>query len=171
MYRHSSLRSAFTLIELLVVIAIIAILAVVVVLTLNPAELLRQSRDSNRISDMAALNSVLGLYNTDQSGVSGFFLGSSSVVYVSIPDPAATTTAGTNCVTMGLPTLPATYSYHCAASSTYRNVNGQGWIPVNLSSISAGTPISNFPIDPGEGLNHMGRIWMEIRAELRGEGC
>ena len=35
--------SGFTLIELLVVIAIIAILAVVVVLTLNPAELLRQS--------------------------------------------------------------------------------------------------------------------------------
>jgi prepilin-type N-terminal cleavage/methylation domain-containing protein len=37
----------FTLIELLVVIAILAIIAVVVILTLNPAELLRQSRDAN----------------------------------------------------------------------------------------------------------------------------
>src|ERR1700690_1366993 len=40
---RTSSHKAFTLIELLVVIAIIAILAVVVILTLNPAELLRQS--------------------------------------------------------------------------------------------------------------------------------
>ncbi len=45
--------SAFTLVELLVVIAIIAILAVEVTLTLNPAQLLAQSRDATRISDMA----------------------------------------------------------------------------------------------------------------------
>ena len=49
---RKSSRSAFTLIELLVVIAILAILAVVVVLVLNPAELLKQSRDANRLSDM-----------------------------------------------------------------------------------------------------------------------
>ena len=36
-------RKAFTLIELLVVIAIIAVLSVVVILSLNPAELLRQA--------------------------------------------------------------------------------------------------------------------------------
>jgi prepilin-type N-terminal cleavage/methylation domain-containing protein len=48
-------RSAFTLIELLVVIAIIGMLAVVVILTLNPVELFRQARDSNRLSDLATL--------------------------------------------------------------------------------------------------------------------
>ena len=48
-------RKGFTLIELLIVIAVIAILAVIVVLTLNPAELLRQSRDADRLSDMATL--------------------------------------------------------------------------------------------------------------------
>ncbi len=140
--------SGFTLIELLVVIAIIAILAVVVVLTLNPAELLRQSRDSNRVSDMDTLNSALSLYSTDQSAAPSFSLGSSSVVYVSIPDPAATSTAGTNCASLGLPALPVTYSYHCAASSTYRNANGTGWIPVNLAAISSGDPLSNLPVDP-----------------------
>jgi prepilin-type N-terminal cleavage/methylation domain-containing protein len=46
------MRSGFTLIELLIVIAIIAILSVVVVLALNPAEMLRESRDNNRVSDM-----------------------------------------------------------------------------------------------------------------------
>ena len=38
------------MIELLVVIAIIAIVSVVVLLVLNPAQLLMQSRDSNRVS-------------------------------------------------------------------------------------------------------------------------
>ena len=53
-------KKGFTLIEFLVVIAIIAILAVVVVLTLNPAELLRQARDSNRVSDFATFKSAIG---------------------------------------------------------------------------------------------------------------
>ncbi len=145
---HISTKQGFTLIELLVVIAIIAILAVVVVLTLNPAQLLAEGRDSQRVSDMATLTSALNLYVTDQSGGSSFSLGSSSVVYVSLPDPAATSTAGTNCASLGLPTLPSAYTYHCAASSTFRNANGQGWIPANFQSISAGSPFSNLPVDP-----------------------
>ena len=98
-------RRAFTLIELLVVIAIIAVLAVVVVLVLNPPELLRQSRDSNRLSDMSLLNSAVSIYSSDQGTASSFTLGSSSVIYVSIPDPAATTTAGDRCQGLSLITL------------------------------------------------------------------
>ena len=60
-------RKAFTLIELLVVIGIIAIIAVVIVLVINPAQLLMQTRDSNRISDMAAMMEALPTYITDQS--------------------------------------------------------------------------------------------------------
>jgi prepilin-type N-terminal cleavage/methylation domain-containing protein len=139
-----SFRDGFTLIELLVVIAIIAILSVVVILTLNPAALLQQSRDSNRISDMSTLNTALGVYLAQ--GASS--LGSSSVVYISIPDPTATTTAGDQCQGLGLITLPATYSYHCAATSTYRSVDGTGWIPVNFTSLPAGSPLGQLPIDP-----------------------
>ena len=47
---HLLSRRAFTLIELLVVIAIIAVLAVVVVLVLNPAQLLKQARDSSSLT-------------------------------------------------------------------------------------------------------------------------
>jgi len=54
----------FTLIELLVVVAIIAVLAVAVVLVLNPVQLIKQARDSTRISDLATLNSA---YLADQS--------------------------------------------------------------------------------------------------------
>lgn len=97
-------QSVFTLIELLIVIAVIAILSVVVILVLNPAELLRQSRDSNRIADMASLNSALGIYSSDQSTGS---LGTINTIYVSIPDPTATSTTGDQCQGLGLPMLPA----------------------------------------------------------------
>ena len=52
------MKKGFTLIELLIVIAILAVLGVTVTLVLNPAELLRQGRDSTRISDLSSINSV-----------------------------------------------------------------------------------------------------------------
>jgi prepilin-type N-terminal cleavage/methylation domain-containing protein len=138
-------RAAFTLIELLVVIAIIAILSVVVILALNPAELLRQGRDSTRVSDLATIAESLSVFSSD---VSGGNLGSLNTVYVSIPDPTATSTAGDQCQGLGLPALPSTYSYHCAATSTIKSIVGTGWVPVNFSAISSGAPISNLPVDP-----------------------
>ena len=138
----------FTLIELLVVIAVIAILAVVVVLTLNPAELLRQSRDSNRVSDLTTINNALNIYGADQGSASGYSLGSVNTVYVSIPDANASTTTGSNCASLGLPALPAIYSYHCAGPNYYRNVTGAGWIPVDLASTTTGSPLGALPVDP-----------------------
>jgi prepilin-type N-terminal cleavage/methylation domain-containing protein len=138
-----SRRSGFTLIELLVVIAIIAILAVVVVLTLNPAELLRQSRDSNRLSDMATVQNALNIYSTDQVGTPGFSLGNASSVYLSLPDTSNI------CANLGLSTTsPSGINYACASSTSSRNINGSGWIPVNLASTTAGSPLSSLPIDP-----------------------
>lgn len=137
-----SFRSAFTLIELLVVIAIIAILAVVVVLTLNPAQLLAQSRDANRVSDLATLKSAVNLYTTDQAGSSGFSLGNASSVYVSVPSTSPT------CNTLGLPALPSGYTYACSSSSDYRGTNGAGWIPLDFQKISSGAPFGSLPVDP-----------------------
>jgi prepilin-type N-terminal cleavage/methylation domain-containing protein len=141
-------RSGFTLIELLIVIAIIAVLAVVVVLTLNPSQLILQSRDSGRLSDMANLSAGLGYYVTDASINGTVSLGSSSVVYVSLPDPTATSTAGDHCEGLSLVALPSSYSYHCAASSTFRNMNGQGWVPVDFTGITQGVPFGSLPTDP-----------------------
>lgn len=138
-------RRAFTLIELLIVIGIVAILAAVVVLVLNPAQLLAQARDSNRMSDLQTIGRGISLYTTDRNTLS---LGSSSIVYVSLVDQNATTTDGTDCAGFGLPILPNGWGYHCAASSTHRNVDGTGWIPVNLTSISTGAPFGTLPIDP-----------------------
>lgn len=139
-----NLRSSFTLIELLIVIAIVAVLSAVVILTLNPAQLLKQARDSTRLSDLATLNQAISLYQVDQTAGS---LGAASTTYVSIPDPTATTTNGTDCSGLGL-SAPSGWTYKCAASSTYRNSNGTGWIPVNFMAISAGSSLANLPVDP-----------------------
>src|SRR5512140_2567136 len=96
-----SSRKSFTLIELLIVLALVAILSVVVILTLNPSELIKQARDSTRLSDLSTLNTALGAYNAD---VNNGFMGTSTVVYVSIPDTTST------CANLGLPSLPAGYS-------------------------------------------------------------
>jgi prepilin-type N-terminal cleavage/methylation domain-containing protein len=139
---HLSSRKGFTLIELLVVISIIAILAVVVVLTLNPAELLRQSRDANRLSDMSTLVHAIGIYQEDVSAGS---MGTASTTYLSVPDANASTTAGDACQALGMSTST---TWHCASSTYYRQVNGTGWFPINFASTSAGSPLGSLPIDP-----------------------
>jgi len=132
-------RDSFTLIELLVVIAIVAILSAVVIITLNPAELLKQSRDSNRLSDLNTLNKALALYEVD---VVGGTLGATSTVYVSLPDTSAT------CANLGLPALPSGYQYGCVTETNLRKTDGTGWIPVNLTQISSNTPLGFLPTDP-----------------------
>src|ERR1039458_5760404 len=142
------MRRGFTLIELLVVIAIIAILAVVVVLTLNPGQLILQARDSTRVSDLASLQDAIGLYITDAAVNGTVSLGSVNTVYVSIPDPTATTTLGDQCQGLGLLSLPSGYAYHCAASSTFRMNDSTGWIPINFKGISMGGSLGQLPQDP-----------------------
>jgi len=141
------MNKGFTLIEILIVIAIIAIISVAVILTLNPAVLLEQFRDSSRTSDLTVLNNNVK-FATEASVGTGLSLGSPDTVYVSIPDPVATTTAGDQCQGLGLVTLPSGWSYHCAASSTYRNVDGTGWVPINFNTVPGGSPSAVLPVDP-----------------------
>jgi prepilin-type N-terminal cleavage/methylation domain-containing protein len=142
-------KKGFTLIELLVVIAIIAILAVVVVLTLNPAQLLAQARDSNRVSDFATLKSGIALYQADVSSTS---MGTSSVIDVAY--------GGTNLVTSTLTSTSSNgWGYNSAdatsvATNTSVSVNGSGWLPIDFNAISSGAPFGSEPIDPlGTGTN------------------
>jgi prepilin-type N-terminal cleavage/methylation domain-containing protein len=145
----------FTLIELLVVIAIVAILSVVVILTLNPAELLRQSRDSNRISDMSTLRSALSLYLTDQTTIALAGGTYTANCYVST---ASTTNIGVGCQPSSSGATKRFYPSGSAAvtsSTTPRNINGTGWVGStgaaqgpNFTLITSGTPIGQLPVDP-----------------------
>lgn len=58
-------NKGFTLIELLIVIAIIGILAAVVLIAINPVEMMRRGRDSQRLSDMTQLRKAVDLFVAD----------------------------------------------------------------------------------------------------------
>lgn len=133
----------FTLLELIIVIAILAILSVAVVLVINPAETLARARDSQRLSDLSAVKSSLGLYLAEAvdpqldddpaaDGCAGaVYVGNNSAI-ANITDAVCGVADGANQI-----------------ESTTQLVDGTGWIPVDLANdIEAGAPISSFPLDP-----------------------
>ncbi len=130
------MEKGFTLIELLIVIAILAVLAAGVILVLNPAELLKQSRDATRISDMAALNGAISVWVTDASGQGGWVA-------------ATNCTYGTLFPAAGGGSIPCT----TVASAT---VDGSGWAPLDFTKISGGSPLSKLPMDPSNGSTNCG---------------
>lgn len=158
--RNRSAKGGFTLLELLIVIAIIAILSVVLIFALNPAETLRKSRDVQRISDLNTMKTALTLYATattspdlDGQVFNTFCLSSTptpnlvaKIGYsINNADVACTTnpSEGTD-VTAGS-TFAADSCQYASASAA---VDGTGWIPVDLSTLTGGSPISALPIDP-----------------------
>src|SRR3989344_8894900 len=66
------LQKGFTLIELLIVVAILAVLVVVALMIINPAEGQKKARDTKRMKDLGALQTIITQYledgNTPPSG-------------------------------------------------------------------------------------------------------
>jgi prepilin-type N-terminal cleavage/methylation domain-containing protein len=119
------MKKGFTLIELLVVIAILAVLMSVIVVTLNPAEMLKKTRDTKRIADLDALRTAINLYVTDQGSLPSF--SANCYVYTS----GAPANGG--CTPTVVPS---------------QAINANGWIPIDFTKISSGAPLSSLPIDP-----------------------
>ena len=131
----------FTLGEILTAVTVLIILALAATLFLNPGEILRRSRDSRRVLDMSNIKIMV-------SGIQGQFIGNASTSYVSIPDPNATSSQGSQCQSLGLPTLPSGWTYHCSGPNYYRNTDGTGWLPVDLASSPSGAALAGLPVDP-----------------------
>ncbi|MBN2197707.1 type II secretion system protein [Candidatus Wolfebacteria bacterium] len=119
------MKKGFTLIELVIVIGILAILAAVVVLVLNPAQLLAQARDSQRLSDLGSIKSAIALY----------------LATASSPTIGATASCtATDC------TADCAFSSAVVSSSTL--VTGAGWVDVDLTGTTGGAALSALPLDP-----------------------
>jgi prepilin-type N-terminal cleavage/methylation domain-containing protein len=133
-------KGGFTLVELLIVIAILAVLAAAVVIVLNPAELIAQGRDSQRITDIKTLKDAIDMWIVDNPSQA---MGTTQTVYISLPDTSVTCANIT-----GLPALPLGWQYHCVTEANLRNTDATGWVPLNLASIYGGSPIPYLPVDP-----------------------
>ena len=144
-----SIQKGFTLIELIIVITILVLLGVVVVVLIDPAEILAQSRDSQRISDLASLKGATQL--TLAAGVP-----STSFCYSTNPPETTSNATSTNAdtsqifssLTAGLTTGSGSPGYNWTASTTAQSVTGTGWIQINYTTPSTGRALSNLPIDP-----------------------
>ncbi|MGB9848140.1 MAG: LamG-like jellyroll fold domain-containing protein [Minisyncoccia bacterium] len=130
-------RRGFTLIELLITVAVIAVLMTVTVVTLNPAEYLRKSRDVKRISDLTNLQIALQLVAADPSVSLGVCDGTK--IYASVP--SETPLSNDN--------LPSGVSWVQVSQSNLMKTDGTGWIPVDLKTFSSkGLVLPALPIDP-----------------------
>ena len=124
------MKKGFTLIELVIVIGILAILATVVVLVLNPAQMLVQARDSQRMSDLGSVKSAIALY-----------LATADSPAVGATSKGTVSTAcwfGTTCTTT------------CSGISTSTAVDSTGWVNVDLTGTAGGSPLSALPLDPSQ---------------------
>lgn len=131
-------KKGFTLLELLIVIGILAILATTVTIVLNPAELLRQARDSQRLGDLQSLNTAVNLYASTYATTT-LFIGTSTL-------------AGGSCSIASVTANPFGGSA-CNPTSGSGNVygvkvDGTGWATVDLTKVSTGAPLAALPIDP-----------------------
>jgi hypothetical protein len=108
------------------------------VVIINPTELLKQARDSERLSDAKLLEKLFLTYTTQVNELRG----DPTIIYLSLAD------ANSDCSSFNLPDLPLLYIYHCSSPDNLRKTDGSGWIPVDFSSIPGGSPIPTLPIDP-----------------------
>ena len=157
------MQKGFTLIELLIVIAILAVLSVAVVVVLNPAELLKQARDSTRISDLASVNSAVALYLTDVAspGLGG-------------ADNTSCGTAGYR-VTVGGAATPFGISSLLGSAGATTSVDGTGWVAADLMNTTGGSPLGRLPLDPTNNTTYYYAyacgsttqpLWYELDAKL-----
>ncbi len=130
-------RKGFTLIELLIVIAILGVLAAAVTIVLNPAELLAEARDGQRVSDLQTITSAVSTYLSESASTT-------------LELDQQNYGANGSCTSVGsaLQTAPFNNSVANCTAVTSKATDGTGWVDVNLASLPGGSPLATLPVDP-----------------------
>ena len=134
-FLKQSAQKGFTLIELIIVITILVILGVVVVVLIDPAEILKQSRDSQRISDLASIKGASQLVLTS---------GTPSTADCGSTQPINSTSS----MWISLPSTTGGSAYSSTTAALSQLADGTGWIRMNYASSTTGRALSNLPTDP-----------------------
>lgn len=133
-------KKGFTLIELLVVMGILGILMAVTILVINPAEYLKRSRDTQRISDIQTVNSAVALAIANGDELVSY----ANQCYATI---AVTPTVECNGTTAVAPIV--------GSGADNRSSGGTGWVMGVDTSGSVGT----LPIDPSNNATTFFYLW------------
>ncbi len=121
-------QKSFTILEILLAVAVISILAGISLVYIVPVEMKNQGNDSKRITDLTRLHLAVSDYWFENSSGS---MGSSSVVYISLPDDSS------SCASYVLPILPDDWRYSCSTPTDYLKTNGSGWLPISFSNLES----------------------------------
>lgn len=153
----------FTLVELLIVLTIVAVLAIATVLILNPGEILKKSRDTQRISDLNSMKSAIALYLTTfatpivgsstDANCKDASVASTRRIWLSMPNDGTQGSSSGGWIVDTSP--PSSWSgsptWVQGSTTNLGKVDGTGWIPINLNNTTGGAAISNWPQDPNIG--------------------
>ena len=101
---------------------------------LNPAQILQESRDTQRISDLSSVQSAIGL-----------MLATASPLPTFITVPRCIGPAG--CAS-GVPAVCGGFGTTGCVNNNVRLVNGTGWVGIDLTGTSGGPALSTLPQDP-----------------------
>lgn len=138
-----------------------AVLGAITLFVLNPAETLKKTRDSQRITDLGTIKSALALYLTSTSTA---YIGATSTSPITTNGGCLNggaslgSASGTVWYSVNTTLAKATTTYpdngvgasvwaHATSTNLYLT-DGTGWVHANLDALTGGSPISNLPVDP-----------------------
>ena len=147
-------RESFTVFEFVIALTILSILIAVVGNFTKVTEIQKNLRDVQRVVSVSNIEkNIKQIIAEEVNSKSDLFQKYPNLkpnyIYLSLPMNSATT----NCK-VDYPNLPdlSGYYYFCAPSSTYTNIDGSGWIPMDFSKSSIS--FSKLPKDPINNVNY-----------------
>ncbi len=132
--KKTDLHHGFTGIELLIVVGAISLLIYSIIITLQPIEILKESRDTERLADLGVLSSALNYHLANSSSSK---LSNSEDFSCDLHFGASSKTAENS-----------PWSNKTLAHGGIFELDGSGWIAIDLTTSNIGLYDEHLPKDP-----------------------